>query len=305
MTFKPCLTLCALSLITSTHATPALAAPKARVAMCAAVTPSGLGYTINIAGTGAAPQGADEVTVKYRGTLASNGKQFDASDRAEFPVGQLIAGFTEGLKLMHPGGKARFCIPAKLAYGSQSLDGIPANSDLVFDVELLAVKAAVAVRETARETVAAEDRTCTTKTASGLGYLVVQAGSGDKPVDESIALLNYRGYLASDGTIFDANNRAPLPVKGVIPGFGEGLKLMQRGGRYKLCIPSALAYGAVTKGPIPANSDLVFDVDLLDFKSIAEIQALQGGQKPAASVPVPVAKPPAPRPQPKVTKRRR
>ncbi len=301
MMIKFCFPLCSLFLTSLPFLAPAAAAP-ARKAACTAQTSTGLGYTIVTAGTGATPQGEDEVTVKYRGTLASNGKQFDASERAAFPVGQLISGFTEGLKLMHSGGKARFCIPAKLAYGAQSLDGIPANSDLVFDVELLGVKAAATERPP--ETVAAEERACSTQTATGLGYLVIQAGSGDKPVDESIALLNYRGYLASDGTIFDANNRAPLPVKGVIPGFAEGLKLMQRGGRYKLCIPSALGYGAAAKGPIPANSDLVFDVDLLDFKSIAELQALQSGQRPAASVPAPAVKSVVPRPRAKATKPR-
>ena len=50
---------------------------------------------------------------------------------------------------------------------------------------------------------------------------------------------------------------------------------MQKGGSYKLCIPAALGYGDKATGPIPANSPLIFTVDLLDFKSMAEIQAMQ------------------------------
>ena len=50
---------------------------------------------------------------------------------------------------------------------------------------------------------------------------------------------------------------------------------MQKGSTYKLCIPAALGYGAQSTGPIPANADLVFSVDLIDFKSMAEIQAMQ------------------------------
>ena len=66
-----------------------------------------------------------------------------------------------------------------------------------------------------------------------------------------------------------------MPVAGSIPGFSEALKKMQRNGSYRLCIPAALGYGAQAAGPIPANSVLVFDVDLLDFRSQAEIQMMQ------------------------------
>ena len=66
----------------------------------------------------------------------------------------------------------------------------------------------------------------------------------------------------------------------------EGLKLMQKGGSYKLCIPAALGYGDKATGPIPANSPLIFTVDLLDFKSMAEIQAMQA-QMPQAGAGAP------------------
>lgn len=116
---------------------------------------------------------------------------------------------------------------------------------------------------------------CATQTASGLGYSVVKAGSGAKPTDSDVVLVNYKGTLAADGKEFDANQRTPFPVSQVVPGFSEGLKLMQKGGSYKLCIPAALGYGAAATGPIPANADLVFTVDLLDYKGMAEIQAMQ------------------------------
>lgn len=116
---------------------------------------------------------------------------------------------------------------------------------------------------------------CTTTTSSGLGFSIVKPGDGPKPIDSDVVLVNYKGTLATDGTEFDANQKTPFPVSQVVPGFSEGLKLMQRGGSYKLCIPAALGYGAQSTGPIPANSDLIFTVDLLDFKSMAEIQAMQ------------------------------
>ena len=95
-------------------------------------------------GTGKQPAATSQVTVHYKGMLL-DGKVFDSSyDRGqpvEFPLNQVIPGWTEGLQLMKEGGKATFYIPAKLAYGEQGVPGtIPPNSTLIFDVELLQVK---------------------------------------------------------------------------------------------------------------------------------------------------------------------
>lgn len=111
-------------------------------------------------------------------------------------------------------------------------------------------------------------------TASGLVFQTRKAGQGASPTDQDIALITYKGTLA-DGTEFDANQQVPMPVAGSIPGFSEALKMMARGGSYRLCIPASLGYGAQQVGPIPANSVLVFDVDLLDFRSQAEVQMMQ------------------------------
>ena len=131
-------------------------------------------------------------------------------------------------------------------------------------------------------------------TPSGLLFQTITPGKGNKPTDTDVALVDYKGTL-KDGTQFDANERAPLPVAGMIPGFTEALKLMQAGGKYRFCIPSALAYGPAGQGPIPANANLFFDVTLLDFRSQAEIQAMQQqmqqmqaqGQLPPGAAPPP------------------
>ena len=130
-------------------------------------------------------------------------------------------------------------------------------------------------------------------TATGLGISTVKAGKGAKPTDTDVVLVNYKGRLASDGKEFDAGQRVPFPVSGLVPGFTEGLKQMQKDGSYKLCIPAALGYGAQANERIPANSDLVFDVDLIDFKSMAEIEAMQQqqGQTPGGAEGMPQAAP--------------
>jgi FKBP-type peptidyl-prolyl cis-trans isomerase FkpA len=111
------------------------------------------------------------------------------------------------------------------------------------------------------------------------------AGTGEKPPAHSYVLINYKGML-QNGTVFDQANQTPMPLDEVVPGFAQGLVQMQRGGRYKLTIPPELAYGAQASGPIPANSTLVFEIDLLDFKTAEEIAAMmaqmqaQGAQAP-------------------------
>jgi FKBP-type peptidyl-prolyl cis-trans isomerase FkpA/FKBP-type peptidyl-prolyl cis-trans isomerase FklB len=103
-------------------------------------TASGLQYQIIEAGKGAKPLANDMVRVHYRGTL-TNGQQFDSSyDRgqpSEFRLNEVIAGWNEALQLLNVGSKAKLFIPPELAYGSSPRPGIPANSVLVFDVELL------------------------------------------------------------------------------------------------------------------------------------------------------------------------
>ena len=118
------------------------------------------------------------------------------------------------------------------------------------------------------------DVTAPITTASGLRFQTVKPGSGPKLSDSDVALISYRGTLAN-GKVFDENPRAPLPVAGVVPGFSEGLKLMQKGGSYRLCIPSQLGYGAkgTPGGPIPPNAVLRFEVSLLDYRSRAELEA--------------------------------
>jgi FKBP-type peptidyl-prolyl cis-trans isomerase len=97
-------------------------------------------------GTGETAKAGDCLVVKYNGTLAKNGKQFDGDfdkDQAlQFALGQgkVIKGWDEGLAGMKVGGVRKLIIPADKAYGKQSSAQIPANSDLVFVVKLLAIK---------------------------------------------------------------------------------------------------------------------------------------------------------------------
>ena len=105
--------------------------------------PSGLQYEVLEPGKGPKPTAADKVTVNYRGTLM-DGKEFDSSYKrgkpASFPVGGVISGWQEALKLMQAGAKWRLFIPPDLAYGERGVPPvIPPNSMLIFEVELLSI----------------------------------------------------------------------------------------------------------------------------------------------------------------------
>tara|TARA_B100001559_G_scaffold28135_1_gene21873 strand:- start:239 stop:685 length:447 start_codon:yes stop_codon:yes gene_type:complete len=103
-------------------------------------TPTGLQYRVLREGNGDSPVAEDRVKVHYAGKLI-DGTQFDSSyergDPTEFGLNQVIKGWTEGLQLMKVGAKYEFFIHPKIAYGSRPRPTIPANSVLIFEVELL------------------------------------------------------------------------------------------------------------------------------------------------------------------------
>jgi FKBP-type peptidyl-prolyl cis-trans isomerase len=114
-----------------------------------------------------------------------------------------------------------------------------------------------------------------TKTASGLYYVISKKGAGDNAKANQNVSMNYIGKFM-DGKVFDANvnekgeyinGRSPLNftlgIGQVIKGWDEGVQLLNPGSKGTFYIPSSLGYGAVDRGPIPANSILVFDVELL------------------------------------------
>lgn len=109
-----------------------------------------------------------------------------------------------------------------------------------------------------------------TTTASGLQYEVLKQGDGAKPTADQAVTVHYTGKLI-DGTVFDSSVERGEPItfalSQVIPGWTEGLQLMPRGSKYRLFIPSNLAYGERGAGrDIGPNETLIFDVELLDIQ---------------------------------------
>lgn len=141
---------------------------------------------------------------------------------------------------------------------TQAASTAPANNTLL---------AQNSTTDPAMENSAAEN---ITTTPSGLQYVDLQEGTGNTPKTGQTVSVHYTGTL-EDGTKFDSSRDRQQPLKfrigvgQVIKGWDEGVGSMKVGGRRKLIIPPELGYGARGIGPIPPNSTLIFDVELLDI----------------------------------------
>ena len=119
-------------------------------------------------------------------------------------------------------------------------------------------------------------------TASGLQYQVISQGTGARPGPSDTVQVTYVGSFVN-GEVFDDSAKhegggpASIPLAGVIPGFREGIQLMQVGGHYKFFIPANIAYGAQPQNGFPPNATIVFDVNLV------KTGPTQGGEQPAGA----------------------
>ncbi|MEM7493367.1 MAG: FKBP-type peptidyl-prolyl cis-trans isomerase [Pseudomonadota bacterium] len=246
-------------------------------------TATGLQYVVVREGSddGVSPSVRDTVSVHYDGRL-TDGRRFDSSyergSPSTFGVGQVISGWTEGLQLMSEGDEFVFYIPTELGYGLNPRPGglIQPGDDLIFRVELKQVVKAPEPRKVSTETWEAytpwdSDRDGVVKTGSGLEYVIIESGedSGVNLKEGDMAVLYYEGRLDTTGEMFDSafqrGEASMFPAGGLIPGFNEALYAMKRGDRWLVHIPSDLAYGPRPNGPIPANSDLNFEIELMDI----------------------------------------
>ena len=178
-------------------------APAAGIPECKDMkkTPSGLEYGVLKEGRKEASPGKDDVVeVHYTGWL-TDGTKFDSSrDRGvptSFGVSEVVKGWTEGLQLMTPGAHFKFVIPAELGYGAQSQGKIPANSTLVFEVELLKVTSMPKFPP------AGKDRK---DLADGVKYEVTKVGTGAQVSDKVSLAMRYAIWKA-DGTLLDCSER--------------------------------------------------------------------------------------------------
>jgi peptidylprolyl isomerase len=230
-----------------------------------------------VTGTGAAAAAKNLVTIRYTGWLYDNTKMdnkgaefFDAYSGQAFSfllgVDSRIAGWDQGIVGMQVGGKRRLLIPASMAWAQFGLKDdatglyrVPPSTAVVYEIEVTAINATPPAQST-------QPAFQKIDVAAGTGTLVAATGN--------TLTVHYSGYLYDDsvtdkrGLRFDTSRTTgvPLSVKlgtnAVIQGWEQGLLGMKVGGKRTLIIPADLAYGSTAKTNIPANSPLIFDVEV-------------------------------------------
>ncbi|OSZ78495.1 hypothetical protein CAP35_09655 [Chitinophagaceae bacterium IBVUCB1] len=224
----------------------------------------------------------------------------------EIPVDvplQFKSDWPAGLKLLSKGDSALFRIPTdtimklSAAQGGQLPPFIKKGAYVMYSVVVVSVKTEAEVKQAQEKAqqemmqqsasqMAIDDKLMQdyfaannlkpTKTGTGLYYLIEKEGTGSTAQKGQTVTVDYTGKLLN-GNVFDSNvdpkfqHVEPLSVRvgdgQVIPGWEEGLMLLKKGSRAKLFIPSPLAYGSQARGEeMPANSVLVFDIDVKDIK---------------------------------------
>jgi peptidylprolyl isomerase len=210
-------------------------------------------------GKGPVAKDGEVLLMEYTGKLG-NGKVFDSTSKHgdtpfAFVLGQqqVIKGWDVGLVGMREGGERKLSIPYAMAYGDESKgDALPAKSDLYFDVKL--------------------DKVVAPDDALSVEEEITKHGTGPKVKKGDEVQVLYTGSFVN-GKVFDTNRNPggkPLDVKvgagQVVQGFDKGLEGMQKGEHRTLTIPPTFGYGGESRGQIPANSWLVFDVEITSIK---------------------------------------
>jgi len=267
-------------------------------------TDYGLFYTIEEAGKQRAPKKGDYVKVNYKGQLL-DGTVFDETKKGQpfiFQVGyrQVIRGMDVGITLFKTGGSGTIYVPAELGYGKNGVGKtVPANADLMFDIELLDVmdaqeydKYMVTLENKERAAFKQHVKTQYTKdlklineyaitnkiktkrTPSGLSYAITKKGKGSLAAVGDLMKVSYEGYLL-DGTTFDKSQAKKsyefeIGTGKVIAGWDEGLANFNKGAEGWLLVPSSLAYGPRAieedKISIPSDAVLIFKIKVLDIR---------------------------------------
>ena len=226
-------------------------------------------YTID-PGNGGPARPGDNVYVHYTGwlpdgTIYTSTRNTGDPRRFTAGAGETFEGMDTALLSMAEGARCRFVIPNKLAFGDEGYGNrIPPKTDITLDIEM--------VRITREIKVAKWDATGldTLSTASGLRYIVFEPGEGQLIQSRSIVTAHYSVYLP-DGKLIDSSVKRESPIRYpvgaglIIEGWEEASLLMRNGSRFQLIVPARLAYGDEGQPPlIPANTDLIFDVEVLD-----------------------------------------
>lgn len=245
---------------------------------------SGLRMVITERGSGEIPPTPyNVIQVAYAGRLLSNGAQFDADDSYTFTLtdtdaggSDVIDGWKYALAMLTEGSRATVYLPSAIAYGTNGSGSIPGNAVLVFDLELKVVNTddeqpRLKNDSTALSVYAEENSIANIQVhPSGLHYVIETQGTGSRPDLYDQVRIRYTARVFGSQIPFAQGvEQGPVNifssrVVNYIHGLAIGLQQMNEGGKATFYIPSTLGYGPSVSASIPANSNLVFEVELLE-----------------------------------------
>jgi FKBP-type peptidyl-prolyl cis-trans isomerase FklB len=209
--------------------------------------------------------------VSHGSASTSVAKLNDQTDSLSYSIGILVASFYKQQGITHINqAMVNKAIADKMKGDSTLLTEQQCNQVLMGYIEKVkADKASAAKKEGLAFLAENKNKPGVVTTASGLQYIVLKEGTGPKPAATDKVKCNYEGKLL-DGTIFDSSIKQGHPIEfnvnGVIPGWTEALQVMNTGSKYRLFIPSTLAYGDQQMGQdIKPGSTLIFEVELLEI----------------------------------------
>lgn len=236
---------------------------------------TGLRFVITHLGTKGFPPTTEQVIkAKYTGKFL-DGTVFDAGPEAEGALGSFIFGWQYGLSIWPVGTKGQLYVPSPLGYGNAQVNSIPANSILVFDIELTSVsvsnadKARLASDIATIDTYLEENSIDAVKDSTGVRYVITDPGAGPMPGLFSKVKFSYAGRAFTTQNEFFRGSSEPSDifdsrVVDFINGIKVGLMKVAIGGKITIYIPSTLAFGnrENTGSSLPANSIVIYDLEL-------------------------------------------
>lgn len=239
-------------------------------------------------GKGRCPVKGEKVELDFAASLLdgkSVGSTFDSPDKFSFVLGEgfTIQGWEEIVPKMHLGERVKAIIPCDMAYGEHSVGDIPSYANLVYDIKLLKITTAAelqAEKEKAEQAKKADSEKAlqeylktndiTEHTASGLYYNKLLTTAGAQPQVGQTARIKFVASFIDGTPLGDSDQLggyydAVIGQGKVLKGLDEGIRMMHVGEKARFVLPYPLAYGTEAFDNIPAYSNLVFDVDLLEL----------------------------------------
>jgi FKBP-type peptidyl-prolyl cis-trans isomerase len=237
----------------------------------------GIRFIVHHYGDGPPPAAGQIIQGTYDGRLFSSSGNFE-----QFKTGSVddnVSDITpEGLAYIYSilleGSAATVFLPSKYGYGKDGTTDVPPNATLVYTVSLNNVEMSSAQESQFEEdTLAIRAYADTLSSApikhpSGLWYATTVQGSGDQPTPYSVVTMKYKLRVLGDngpGDIIEENTLTDTGVFGLINGLKIGIPLMREGSKTTFYIPSYLGYGTAKQGSIPANSNLIFEIELVSI----------------------------------------